>query len=120
VPGLREASHGAWEGLTLPEILAGWAAQYAAFEEDPMNVNRPGGDSYGDLAERVWPVLEEIAQRHAGSEVLVVTHGGPIRLVLSRVTGIPLTHRDRLDVTNASWFVVEGTADGGWRLVEPG
>jgi broad specificity phosphatase PhoE len=115
--GLREMSHGEWEGKTKAEILETWPEVHAAFEEDPRGVARPGGDSYGDLAERVWPLLERLADRHRGERVLVVTHGGPIRLVLSDVTGTPLTQRDKLGVDNGRWFVVEKAGDA-WRVAE--
>jgi broad specificity phosphatase PhoE len=49
--------------------------------------------------------------------VLVVTHGGPIRLVLSDLTGTPLTEREKLGVDNGSWFVVEKASDA-WRVAE--
>jgi broad specificity phosphatase PhoE len=115
--GLREMSHGAWEGKTVEEILDTWPDEYQAFESDPRNVPRPRGDSYGDLAARVWPLLDRLADRHRGERVLVVTHGGPIRLVLSDLTGTPLTEREKLGVDNGSWFVVE-KASGAWRVAE--
>ena len=113
--GLREMSHGAWEGKTFPEILDTWADEYQRFESDPRNVRRPEGDSYSDLAARVWPLLDRLADRHRGKRALVVTHGGPIRLVLSDLTGTPLTERDRLGVDNGTWFVVE-KAGAAWRV----
>lgn len=115
--GLREMSHGAWEGKTVEEILDTWPDEYQAFESDPRNVPRPQGDSYGDLAARVWPLLDRLADRHRGERVLVVTHGGPIRLVLSDLTGTPLTEREKLGVDNGSWFVVEKASDA-WRVAE--
>jgi broad specificity phosphatase PhoE len=115
--GLREMSHGAWEGKTLSEILEAWAEEYAAFESDPRSVSRPGGDSYSDLAARIWPLLDRLADRHRGERVLVVTHGGPIRLVLSDLKGVPLTERQKLGVDNGSWFVIEKAADG-WRVAQ--
>ena len=116
--GLREMSHGHWEGKTLGEILETWPEEHAAFEADPRGVRRPGGDSYGDLAARVWPLLDSLADRHPGESILVVTHGGPIRLVLCDVTGTPLTERNQLGVDNGRWFVVEKSGEG-WRVGEP-
>lgn len=115
--GLREMSHGAWEGKTREEILETWPDEYALFESDPWNVSRPEGDSYRDLAERIWPLLDRLAERHQGERILVVTHGGPIRLVLSELAGTPLTERDRLGVENGSWFVIE-KAGGAWCLAD--
>ena len=115
--GLREMAHGAWEGKSVEEVLATWPEEHAALEADPWSVGRPGGESYRDLAARLWPVLDGIADRHPGGRVLAVTHGGPIRLVLSQLTGTPLTRRDRLGVDNGRWFAVE-RARGAWRLAE--
>ncbi|MFN2382738.1 MAG: histidine phosphatase family protein, partial [Gemmatimonadota bacterium] len=114
-PDLREMDHGDWEGLTKEEILARWPAEFAAFETDPVRVRRPGGDSYGDLAARLCPVLDALAARHRGERIVIVSHGGPIRLMLSRILEIPLTERERLGVTNARWFPVEWE-DGVWRM----
>jgi len=119
VAALREADHGHWEGKTKDEILAEWSAEWEAFEADPMDVRRPGGESYGDTADRVWPALEAIAARHPGRDVVVVTHGGPLRLVLSEALDLPLTRRDEFGTDNASLFVVAGN-DDGWRLVREG
>lgn len=117
IEALREAHHGEWEGKTKAEILAGWRAEWDAFEAAPREVKRPGGESYGDTADRVWPTLEAIAARHPGDDVVVVTHGGPLRLVLSEVLDLPLTRRDEFGTENASLFVVTRAGDG-WRLVE--
>lgn len=116
-PALREMSHGRWEGRTRDEVLLAWAAEHAAFEADPWSVRRPGGDSYGDLARRLWPALDRIARDHRGARVVAVTHGGPIRLVLARVLDRPLTERAAFGVENASRFTVEASG-GDWRLVE--
>ena len=117
VPALTEMSHGRWEGLNEAEILADWAAEHAAFETDPVGVRRPGGESYGDLAERLWPALETIAGNHAGSRVVVITHGGPIRLVLSRLLDRPLTERESFGTANGARFTVVRDTEG-WRLLE--
>lgn len=115
-PGLRELDHGRWDGRLKSEIVERWPDEYAAYQADPRTVRRGGGDSYDDLAERVWPALEAIADRHAGGRVLAVSHGGPIRLVMSRVLDRPLTERDSFGVVNASHFEVE-RSEGGWSLV---
>lgn len=114
---LREMDHGEWEGKTRSEILAGWEAEHDAFEADPTGVRRPGGESYGDLAERVWPVLDRLTELHRGQQIALVTHAGPIRLMLSRTLGRPLTEREEFGTENATVFVFD-RADEDWRLVD--
>ncbi|HUP01774.1 MAG TPA: histidine phosphatase family protein [Gemmatimonadota bacterium] len=113
IEDLREMDHGEWEGKTKAEILARWAREFEAFEADPLHVRRPGGDSYEDLAARVWPTLERLADHHRGETIALVTHGGPVRLILSRVLDRPLTERGEFGVDNASVFTVEESS-GQW------
>lgn len=115
VAALHELAHGEWEGKTQAEVLARWPDAYRAYESAPLETPRPGGESYADLAERLWPALEALAARHRGHEILAVTHGGPIRLVLSRVLGRPLTERHLFGVDNGSAFAIE-EAGGCWSL----
>lgn len=111
---LRELHHGEWEGKTQAEVLARWPEEHRAYEADPLRVRRPGGDSYADLGERLWPALERLADRHRGEVVALVTHGGPIRLVLSRVLDRSLTERHAFGVENGSLFAIEESR-GHWR-----
>lgn len=116
-PALRELDHGRWDGRTKREVVERWPEEHAAYRADPRTVRRGGGESYEDLGERVWPALERIAERHAGGRVVVVSHGGPIRLVLARVLDRPLVERDDFGVVNAATFEVE-RGPAGWSLVE--
>jgi broad specificity phosphatase PhoE len=76
VPDLRERDFGSWEGLLDVEIL----------ERFPQARTGPWGDGETpeELAERVLSALRQIAERHPGGTVLVVSHGGPLRAVLRR------------------------------------
>ncbi|MGH7566613.1 MAG: histidine phosphatase family protein [Gemmatimonadota bacterium] len=119
-PALRELSHGRWEGLTHAEVEKRWPDEHAAYQADPYRVRRGGGDSYEDLEARVWPALERLADRHQGERIVAVSHGGPIRLALSRILDRPLTDRDALGVVNGSWFEVSRTPGGDWCLDQRG
>lgn len=118
-PALRELSHGRWEGRTHAEVRELWPRDYAVYRADPYRTRRGGGDSYADLEERLWPALERMARSHPGQRVLAVSHGGPIRLALSRILELPLTEREALGVTNGSWFEV-ARAEQGWSLASSG
>lgn len=40
----------------------------------------PGGESYFDVAHRIYGFLDEMKQKHAGKSILIVAHGGISRL----------------------------------------
>jgi len=71
---LRERSFGPAEGMTGPAIAA-------AFTD-----GIPDQETRDAVVERALPVLEEIARRHRGEAVIVVTHGAVISSIVRRVS----------------------------------
>ena len=81
-PDLRELDFGVAEGLTFdelerlhPEVAATWVAR-------PHEVVFPDGERWGDVAARVVRAAQAIAARHPLGECAVVSHAGPIRVLL--------------------------------------
>jgi broad specificity phosphatase PhoE len=106
--GLREISHGHWEGLTRAEVETRFADEYAAWEEDPFTYAPDGGESGVTVLARALPVLREIVTTHVGGRVLVVSHKATIRLLLSSLLGIDARgYRDRLDQAPACLNVLD-------------
>src|SRR5919107_1613062 len=81
--GLREISHGRWEGLTRREVESRFGDEYAAWEEDPFTFAPVGGESGVAVVARALPVVREIVTSHIGERVLVVSHKATIPLLLS-------------------------------------
>jgi probable phosphoglycerate mutase len=85
---LRERGFGLFEGHTYAEAEANWPNEYAIWRRrDPAHA-LPGGESYLQARERVLRSLEEIALRHAGGTVAIVTHGGVLDIVYRKAMGI--------------------------------
>jgi len=87
-PRLREIAFGDWEGLTYDEIQQRYPDAVAAWGGDPVTVRPPGGESLAEVAARVRGVLADIASRHKGGSVLLVAHGGTLRILLCDALGI--------------------------------
>lgn len=62
----------------------------------------PGGESIRQRFERVIEAVSEIAARHRGESVLVVSHGGPLGDCYRRAVGRGIRERMRIDLRNAS------------------
>jgi len=106
--GLREISHGRWEGLTRREVATRFPGELAAWEADPFRFAPEGGETGAAVLERAVPALHEIVARHPAQRVLVVSHKATIRLLLCGLLGIdPRGYRDRLDLSPASVNVLE-------------
>lgn len=79
---LRELDVGAWAGLTRPEIAARDDATLRAFESGAPDVRPGGGETRIEIRQRSHAFVCEIADRHPGERVLVVTHLGVIRALV--------------------------------------
>jgi len=62
----------------------------------------PGGESIRQRFERVTRIVGDIAARHPGERLLVVTHGGPLGDCYRRATGTGIDERIKVDLFNAS------------------
>ena len=100
---LRERGFGSWEGLTMEEIES-------SFPDDQrrwLAGTGPGArdaEPFGAFAARVGSFVDEVAQRHDGEQVLVVSHGGTIRVVHALAAGLDYVrdHRSIPAVANCS------------------
>jgi 2,3-bisphosphoglycerate-dependent phosphoglycerate mutase len=107
MPELREIFLGEWEGLRTDEIAARYPQAWARWREEPDWDLVPGGESAAQFEARVAAALEVIFKRHQTGEVLVVTHGGVIQIVLGRVVGRASRGLFPFKIQNASISVIE-------------
>jgi broad specificity phosphatase PhoE len=106
--GLREISHGRWEGLTRQEVETRYPDEYAAWESDPFTFAPESGESGVAVLARSLPVVREIVVQHAGQNVIVVSHKATLRLLLSSLLGFDARgYRDRLDQSPACLNVID-------------
>lgn len=109
VEDLREIDCGQLEGLEIevvkrrhPEL---WAANLRQDDED---FRWPGGESYRAFRLRCLAAMRQLAARHAGERVAVVTHAGVVSQVIGASTGISAArwelHRPRnTSMTELQW-----------------
>lgn len=111
---LREIHNGEWTGLLPTEIAARWPDMWADYVAG-VDVPRPGGETWGDVANRVIPVATELLAETG--TVVIGSHGGPALILAMWAAGHDVTgniFRGRLAaLNNASVTVI----DPGPRLV---
>lgn len=100
--GLQEIGFGDWEGRTPAEIHAATPEALGRFWIDPLNNPPPGGEPLADFQRRVIAAWTGLLERHAGRHLLIVGHGGMIRMVLCHVLEMPLTRMWRLEIPYAT------------------
>ena len=104
---LREIYFGEWEGKTATELLALDADAVTRFWNDPVHYPPPGGEDVRDLQARVLRAWEDMLLRYRGERLLVITHGGPLRIILGHVQKLSLLESLQLEVAHAQRFHIE-------------
>ncbi|WP_290650911.1 histidine phosphatase family protein [Aquisalimonas sp.] len=90
-PAFKEISFGRWEGLKAEEILARDGDRLAAFWSDGDANPPPGGEELGAFHARVAGAWARWTERLWGQHVLLVAHGGVIRMIVAEVLEVPPT-----------------------------
>uniref|UniRef100_A0A7C2J0R4 Alpha-ribazole phosphatase n=1 Tax=Ammonifex degensii TaxID=42838 RepID=A0A7C2J0R4_9THEO len=112
VPALKEINFGAWEGLTRDEIKARFPEVSQQWWTVPYETRLPGGETLREVADRAVAALLEIAARHEGEQVLVVSHGGTIRAAIGSLLRMDLNQYWRLRQDNTALNIVEIFEEG--------
>lgn len=84
-PGLMEQDFGDWTGLYIRDLEAHGLLQ--AQKVLGWAFHPPGGESRQEMLARIWRTLLELAERHAGGNILALTHEGVVRCVCYALLG---------------------------------
>ncbi|HSC97244.1 MAG TPA: histidine phosphatase family protein [Burkholderiales bacterium] len=114
-PRLQERRFGIFEGLTAEEIVARYPEEHARFASRDPDYAVPGGESARSFTQRCIGCLAEIAGRHPGAEVVVVTHGLVLDSLYRAAHGLDHGVRRPVPLINASLNIF-GYGGGAWRL----
>ena len=104
---LREMCFGRWEGYSTSELMQRDAERLRLFWSDPSVHTPPGGEPLGDLHTRVMAVWQRLSTALDSGRMLVVTHGGPIRVLRAVQSRTPLSALLSIDVPHATLIGIE-------------
>jgi alpha-ribazole phosphatase len=88
----REIDFGEWEGLTYTQIVEQFK-DHLGFFIDPENHSPPNGESLAHMQQRVKDALSAIEHSDdlpATGDAVIVSHGGPLRILLCGILGMSL------------------------------
>ena len=106
-PELREIDYGNCEGLTFKEIAARFPEVVEPWLGYSPDLTFPGGERLAGFIERVGGFLDRLERNPQWRTVLVVSHGGVIRVLLCRLLGLSSDHWWQFRVDNTSLSIVE-------------
>lgn len=108
----QEINYGDWDGMPVSEWRKVAADQFRAFRQDMTALAPPGGEDFMSFRDRVLRAWDGILALPEPSHVLLVTHGGVMRVILPTVLGIPLNHTGVLHIPFACLSRIEVTRQG--------
>jgi broad specificity phosphatase PhoE len=112
---LRECSFGRWEGLSRPEVLARSPEDARLLQEWERDPSRPPpeGESFAEVQQRAINLVNTLHVRHQDETIVLVSHVGPIKVLLCAALNAPLTTIFQLFLDPATISVVD------WREQRP-
>jgi len=116
---LRERGYGEWEGKTLNEVAGLYPDlwhRYHTLRDTSSPI--PGGEDWTAVYKRVVSAMDTILLSHPGDkdEVLVVGHGGSLRVAVLHALGAPLSMITRLKLDNCALSCLEYKGGTNGRL----
>ncbi len=114
---LQELHFGAWEGQSAAALMETDAEALGLFWADPYGFTPPQGEPVSDFSARVLAAVMRLHAAHAGERVLLVSHGGVMRLLLARARGLPREQLLNVEVGHGALFSLIVEADGSLKEV---
>ncbi|WP_067516442.1 histidine phosphatase family protein [Endozoicomonas ascidiicola] len=88
VEGWQEMNFGLWDGKPYTWIHQHYPETLSAFWKDPWKHAAEGGESLPDFHQRINDAWQTLLSEHEGDKILLVTHSGVIRQLLSIILGM--------------------------------
>jgi broad specificity phosphatase PhoE len=111
-PRLRERGFGAWEGRTTAEIEAAFQDDHARWLAGDTP-GAPDAERFDEFAGRVQQFVAEVLEGHPDETVLIVAHGGSLRVLHALAQGLDYVRDHRLIPSMANCEVARYAARDG-------
>jgi broad specificity phosphatase PhoE len=106
-PELREMNYGVCEGLTFAEIGRNYPDVAEKCVNFTVDLEFPEGEKFRDLIERSSAFLEKVKPHKQSDVVLVVSHNGPLKVLICQMLNIGMQHWNQIRIDVASLSIVD-------------
>lgn len=104
---LQELHFGAWEGQSAAALMDTDAEALGLFWADPYAFTPPQGEPVADFSTRVRAAVARLHTAYAGERVLLISHGGVMRLLLAQARGLPREQLLNVEVGHGALFSLQ-------------
>lgn len=90
--GITDMNFGQWQGMAIQEVKDKFPDQFDSWLHNPQELQIPDGETLGDVRRRAVATIEELADKHEGETVAVVTHRVVCKVLLLWLLALDNSH----------------------------
>ena len=109
---LQELHFGAWEGQSAAALMEVDEQALGLFWADPYAFTPPDAEPVLEFSARVLSAVSRLQRDFAGQRVLVICHGGVMKLLLAQARGMPREQLLQVPVIHGALFGLQVGPDG--------
>lgn len=117
--GVRERHFGVLQGLIFHTMAEHQPEATKIWQSRDPEAELPEGESLGTFHRRVVQAIDNIADKHRGQRVMVVSHGGAMDIIWRHASQVSLQANREAPLHNASLNRIEVSPDG-WKIIDWG
>ncbi|MEO6987039.1 MAG: MSMEG_4193 family putative phosphomutase [Aquihabitans sp.] len=108
--GLLECEFGEWTGRSLKELSK--LPEWSTVQRYPSGFRFPGGESFGEMQQRMVTTLQSLTEAHPGRTVVAVSHADTIKAAVAHALGTHLDLFQRIVISPCSVSAILYTSTG--------
>jgi broad specificity phosphatase PhoE len=95
---------GVWQGKAKADVAAQFSDEWVLWKTTPEKLLIPGGETLGEVRERAWQRVVQLAQHeHRGERIAIVTHRSVIKVIVAAAVGLETDFFWRFHIDTASY-----------------
>ncbi|MFC1916627.1 histidine phosphatase family protein [Chloroflexota bacterium] len=106
-PELREINYGDAEGLTFGEIGRLYPELAESITNFSLQIEFPGGENFEEFIARTTAFVDRLNKHTPEETILIVSHSGPVKVLVCHLLGIDQSHWRKFRLDNASLSIVD-------------
>ena len=114
-PLWQEIDYGEWDGIETSRLWAEHKHEMELLWKDPMKFCAPGGESVSEFDQRIRRAWQETLDQHCGKKILIVCHGGVMRLLWQQLQKTHPSAMSRINIPYAAmsrWVIHHDENEG--------
>lgn len=119
-PDIAEMDFGTWVGKKRDDLWESEAALLQRLWQQPRRFVAPEGEAMEHFITRVQASWLDLISQHTGKHIMLLTHAGVIRVILSHVLGVLYQKSLGFDIAYAHITRIRVYPDGEYSLVAHG